>query len=172
MKKIILSLGVLLALSTTANASYDDFKYKKSNINSYMFGIYGGMGYSSLTEESIFEGGINTLYMYDMGTRMNVGFRGAFKYVSDDLDVYDDYKFEFEPYIGYKVNPDINVYVGYGFEFLSEIETNYFIFGLDYFMSEDFIIEAKYKNKSFQQYENIENENILQINAVIPFNFY
>jgi hypothetical protein len=168
MKKLFLFL-LLIGINLSA---YDDFKYKHSNIGSYMFGLFGGASYSSINEDFSFEGGINTHYMYDIGERLNIGSKAAFKYSSNEFNIYDDYNFEIEPFIGFKVSPDINIYTGYGFEFLTEVETDYFLLGLDYFISEDFILEVKYKNKSFTQFENLDRNNIVQINGVIPFNFY
>ena len=176
-KKTILSLGAMLALTVGANAAYNDFSYKHSGIGSYMFGIYGGGGYTDeefLDSEFYFEGGLNTLYMYEMGSdkRFNIGARAAIKYVSADTVLYDEFKVEIEPFIGYKITPSTNIYVGYGAEGWSEVETDYLIVGADYFFSEDLIFEAKFKRKNYTQFDGIEAVNNFQINAVIPFNFY
>jgi len=177
LKKTILSLAAMLAVSTTANAAYSDFSYKHSNIGSYMFGIYGGGGYTDAdfgpdSDAFFFEGGLNTFYMYEATERFNLGVRAAIKYVSDDLDFYDEYKMEVEPFIGYKISPQTNLYVGYGMEFWNEIETDYLLIGADYFFSENLMLELKFKRKNFTQFENIEAVNNFQLNAVIPFNFY
>jgi len=177
LKKILLSLGAILAVSTSANAAYNDFSYKHSNIGSYMFGIYGGVGYTDAefgtdVDNFFFEGGLNTFYMYEATERFNLGARAAIKYVSDDIDIYDEYKVEVEPYIGYKVTPSTNLYIGYGMEFWEEIETDYLIVGADYFFSEDLMFELKFKRKNYTQYDNLDATNNFQLNAVIPFNFY
>ena len=173
MKKVLLSLGAMLALSVGANA-YEDFSYKHSTIGSYMFGIYGGATYSDATEDFDFEGGLNTLYMYEFGPsdRINVGARAAIKYVTNTSAIYDSIKVEVEPFIGYKITPDTNIYVGYGIEAWEEVETDYLIVGADYFFSEDLMFEFKYKNKNMTQYDELDSKNVFQINAVIPFNYY
>jgi len=172
MKKILLSIGLASILASSIHAS--NFGYKKSDIGSYMFGLVVGGNYSQENEDYYFYGGLNTNYMYDITERINIGGKAYALYETD-------YGFSIQayPYVGYKVTEDFNAYVGYGLNSwfgttddfdAYGIDYTFLTVGVDYYISEDLIIELNYKRKSFD--EDLEPDNTISLNIVIPFNFY